>query len=50
MRVNSGFANVNGTKLYYEIMGEGHPFVLIHGGLMDRRMWDHQFNLFEKRL
>jgi len=48
MRVNSGFANVNGTKLYYEIMGEGHPFVLIHGGLMDRRMWDHQFNLFAK--
>jgi pimeloyl-ACP methyl ester carboxylesterase len=48
MRVNSGFAKVNGTKLYYEIMGEGHPLVLIHGGLMDRRMWDHQFNLFAK--
>lgn len=41
-----GFAKVNGTKLYYEIMGEGHPLVLIHGGLMDRRMWDNQFNLF----
>ena len=48
MRVNSGFAKVNDTKLYYEIMGEGHPLVLIHGGLMDRRMWDDQFNLFAK--
>ncbi|MHC4533546.1 MAG: alpha/beta fold hydrolase [Planctomycetota bacterium] len=48
MRVNSGFAKVNDTKLYYEIMGEGHPLVLIHGGLMDRRMWDNQFNLFAK--
>ena len=48
MQVNSGFAKVNATKLYYEILGEGHPLVLIHGGLMDRRMWDHQFNLFAK--
>jgi pimeloyl-ACP methyl ester carboxylesterase len=48
MRVNSGFAKVNGTKLYYQIMGEGHPLVLIHGGLMDSRMWDNQFNLFAK--
>ncbi|MHA2181982.1 MAG: alpha/beta fold hydrolase [Promethearchaeota archaeon] len=48
MQVNSGFAKVNTTKLYYEILGEGHPLVLIHGGLMDRRMWDHQFNLFAK--
>ena len=48
MRINSGFAKVNATKLYYEIRGEGHLLVLIHGGLMDRRMWDHQFNLFAK--
>jgi len=48
MRINSGFARVNGTRLYYETMGEGHPLVLIHGGLMDGRMWDRQFNLFAK--
>jgi pimeloyl-ACP methyl ester carboxylesterase len=29
----SGYANVNGIKLYHEIYGEGEPLVLIHGGL-----------------
>ena len=42
----TGFVETNGTKLYYETMGEGHPVVLIHGGYMDRRMWDDQFAVF----
>jgi len=29
----SGYADVNGLKLYYEISGQGDPLVLIHGGL-----------------
>ncbi len=41
-----GFAEVNGTKLYYEVAGEGHPLVLIHGGLLDMKMWDGQFAEF----
>jgi pimeloyl-ACP methyl ester carboxylesterase len=28
----SGYAPVNGIRLYYEIHGEGKPLVLIHGG------------------
>lgn len=28
----SGYAPVNGIKMYYEIHGEGKPLVLIHGG------------------
>ena len=28
----SGYSNVNGIKMYYEIYGEGNPLVLIHGG------------------
>nr|WP_295922359.1 alpha/beta hydrolase [uncultured Dyadobacter sp.] len=28
----SGYSNVNGIKMYYEIYGEGAPLVLIHGG------------------
>jgi pimeloyl-ACP methyl ester carboxylesterase len=48
MRVHSGFAKVNDTQLYYQMIGEGHPLVLIHGGLMDGRMWDHQFSLFAR--
>jgi len=29
----SGYAEVNGIKLYHEIYGAGEPLVLIHGGL-----------------
>lgn len=42
----TGFVESNGTQLYYEIMGKGHPLVLLHGGYMDRRMWDDQFAAF----
>lgn len=31
--VKSGYAPVNGLKMYYEIHGEGQPTILIHGGL-----------------
>jgi pimeloyl-ACP methyl ester carboxylesterase len=30
---SSGYADVNGIKLYHEIYGHGEPLVLIHGGL-----------------
>src|SRR5260370_25285974 len=45
-QLQTGFVETNGTKLYYEMMGEGHPLVLIHGGYMDRRMWDDQLAVF----
>ncbi|SFG89282.1 alpha/beta fold hydrolase [Pedobacter insulae] len=28
----SGYASVNGIKMYYQVYGEGKPLVLIHGG------------------
>ena len=28
----SGYSDVNGIKMYYEVYGEGKPIVLIHGG------------------
>ena len=28
----SGYSEVNGLNMYYEIYGEGKPLVLIHGG------------------
>ncbi|MFN8492531.1 MAG: alpha/beta hydrolase [Caldilineaceae bacterium] len=39
-------AKVNDTELYYEIAGDGPPLVLIHGFLLDTRMWDDQFAAF----
>lgn len=46
--IESGFAEVNGTKLYYEVAGQGDPIVLIHGFTLDTRMWDDQFKEFSK--
>jgi 3-oxoadipate enol-lactonase len=46
MQIETGFADVNGTRFYYEIAGSGHPLVLIHGNTLDTRMWDDQFEVF----
>ncbi len=46
--LQKGFAEVNGTRLYYEVAGEGHPIVLNHGGLVDNHLWDDQFDEFAK--
>jgi pimeloyl-ACP methyl ester carboxylesterase len=48
-RREGGFAEVNGASLYYEILGEGEPLVLLHAGIADRRMWDEQFGAFAER-
>lgn len=32
--VSSGYADVNGIKLYHEVYGQGDPLVLLPGGLM----------------
>jgi pimeloyl-ACP methyl ester carboxylesterase len=43
MHEQQGLAAVNGTRLYYEVAGEGQPLVLVHGFTLDTRMWDAQF-------
>src|SRR5688572_6215950 len=45
----SGFCEIAGARLYYEVAGEGHPLLLIHGGLGSLRMWDHQAMAWSKR-
>ncbi len=44
--LRTGFAEVNGARLYYEIRGQGYPVLLLHAGVADSRMWDHQFAVF----
>lgn len=41
---DSGFGEVNGARLFYEIAGAGRPLVLIHAGIADSRMWDAQMD------
>lgn len=45
----TGWIEVPGARLYYEVAGEGEPVVLLHGGLVDLRMWDDQFDVFAQR-
>ncbi len=44
--VQTGFADINGGKLYYELAGTGPVLALAHAGIADRRMWDDQFLVF----
>ena len=43
------FAQTNNIRTFYEIHGEGRPIVLIHGGLVDYRMWQLQVEPFSKK-
>ena len=48
MLVETGYADVDGGRLYYETSGKGPALVLIHAGFLDSRMWDIQFQLFSE--
>ena len=45
----SGYADVNGLKMYYEVYGKGKPIVLLHGSYMNIPMnWLHIIPLLAK--
>lgn len=45
----SGYAEVNGLKMYYEVYGDGKPIVLIHGSYMNIPLnWSHIIPLMAK--
>lgn len=45
----TGFATIDGARIYYEVAGEGQPLVLLHAGICDSRMWDDRFAAFAER-
>ena len=45
-KIDSGYVNVDGGKLYYETAGEGENIVLLHDGALDREVWNAQFKKF----
>ncbi|MEO7266182.1 MAG: alpha/beta hydrolase [Ferruginibacter sp.] len=49
LNIDSGYAALNGTKLYWETAGIGEAIVLIHGSFGDRRFWDFQFTALSKK-
>src|SRR6478609_2497407 len=48
----TGYAPVNGLKMYYEIQGSGEPVVLLHGAFMaiadDWRVWINELSKTRK--
>jgi pimeloyl-ACP methyl ester carboxylesterase len=44
----SGYAPVNGIKMYYAIYGKGDPILLIHGGLANSDYWANQVRELSK--
>ena len=40
--ITNGTVQVNGAEFHYDSAGSGHPLVLLHAGICDRRMWDDQ--------
>jgi pimeloyl-ACP methyl ester carboxylesterase len=47
--MKSGFVEINNTKIYYEMAGDGTPLILNHAGIADSRMWNDQFEVFAKQ-
>ncbi len=43
--MGTGHIGLSDGQLYYESVGDGPAVVLLHGGLLDCRMWDDQFEL-----
>jgi pimeloyl-ACP methyl ester carboxylesterase len=39
------YVQVNDLHIYYEEYGSGEPLVLIHGGMINLTMWEHQIPL-----
>ncbi len=48
-RSETGYVVYPGTKLYYELDGDGPALTLIHAGVAHLRMWDTQVATFKDR-
>jgi pimeloyl-ACP methyl ester carboxylesterase len=45
----SGYAPVNGVKIWYATFGRGEPVILLHGGLANSNYWGNQVRALAKR-
>jgi 3-oxoadipate enol-lactonase len=46
--IDTGYVNVDGGKLFYEIAGKGNNIVLLHDGMVHCEIWDEQFLVLAK--
>lgn len=43
---SSGYVELDGGRIFYEVAGEGPAVVMIHDGVLHRETWDEQFAAF----
>jgi pimeloyl-ACP methyl ester carboxylesterase len=48
MHVDSGYAEVNGARLHYEVAGSGRPLILLHEGIANLHFWDDQWEVLAR--
>jgi pimeloyl-ACP methyl ester carboxylesterase len=46
--IGSGWATINGARIFYRSAGSGPPLLLLHAGICDSRMWDDQIGEFAR--
>jgi pimeloyl-ACP methyl ester carboxylesterase len=46
--MTESLVELNGTRLYYEVDGEGSPVVLVNPGALDCRIWEPQWRAFSR--
>lgn len=46
---HSGYAPVNGVKIWYSVFGHGSPVILLHGGLANSDYWGNQVPVLARR-
>ena len=42
-------ARINGIEMYYEVLGEGKPIVLLHGLALDHSIWKEVVNAYSNQ-
>ena len=44
----SGYAPINGIRIWYAVFGGGEPVILLHGGLINSNYWGNQIPVLAK--
>jgi pimeloyl-ACP methyl ester carboxylesterase len=47
--LQSGYAPVNGIRIWFASFGRGEPVLLLHGGLANSNYWGHQVSALARR-
>ena len=46
--IQSGYAPINGVRIWYAVYGRGKPVILLHGGLANSNYWGNQVPVLAK--